>query len=227
MRVSGPASRSSRASTTRNATCSLLFKKCLTTPSAPGDNSSRAHCYETNFLWGECRARPPDERRTDDRGGVGWACARRRICARVDYVRDIKPILAARCTSCHGAIRQKAGLRLDTAEFARRGGEGGPAVEPGKSGESLLIDRVTGADGFDRMPPESEGVGLSQRRDRPAPLVDRPGCQGPAGADARRSSQALGLPATSSPRCSAVRRMRPGQETRSMPFSPPVTRHAG
>ncbi len=79
----------------------------------------------------------------------------------VDYARDIKPMLAARCTSCHGAVRQKAGLRLDTAEFVRRGGKGGPAVVPGKSGESLLILRVTGADGFDRMPPENEGVGLT------------------------------------------------------------------
>ena len=81
----------------------------------------------------------------------------------VDYARDIKPMLAARCTSCHGAVRQKAGLRLDTAELARRGGEGGPAVVPGKSGESLLILRVTGSDGLDRMPPENEGVGLGER----------------------------------------------------------------
>ena len=101
----------------------------------------------------------------------------------VDYVREVKPILAARCTSCHGAIRQKAGLRLDTAEFVRRGGDSGPAVEPGKSSESLLIDRVTGADGSDRMPPESEGVALERRRGRGAPRLDRPGCQGPARAD--------------------------------------------
>src|SRR4051794_35731198 len=80
--------------------------------------------------------------------------------APVDYLREVKPILAARCTSCHGAIRQKAGLRLDTAQFIRRGGDGGPAIEPGGSGESLLIDRVTAADGPDRMPPESEGVPL-------------------------------------------------------------------
>ena len=78
----------------------------------------------------------------------------------VDYVREVKPILAARCTSCHGAIRQKAGLRLDTAEFIRRGGEGGPAVEPGESGASLLVDRVSAADSSERMPPESEGVPL-------------------------------------------------------------------
>ena len=81
----------------------------------------------------------------------------------VDYAREIKPMLAARCTSCHGAVRQKAGLRLDTAELARRGGDGGPSVVPGKSGESLLILRVTASDGLDRMPPENEGVGLSER----------------------------------------------------------------
>jgi hypothetical protein len=79
----------------------------------------------------------------------------------VDYARDIKPLLAARCTSCHGAIRQKAGLRLDTAELIRRGGESGPAIEPGQGGASLLIERVTAAEGSDRMPPESEGVPLS------------------------------------------------------------------
>ncbi len=50
----------------------------------------------------------------------------------VDYAREVKPLLAVRCTSCHGAIRQKAGLRLDTAALIRRGGDSGPAVEPGK-----------------------------------------------------------------------------------------------
>ena len=79
----------------------------------------------------------------------------------VEYARDVKPMLAARCTSCHGAIRQKAGLRLDTAELIRRGGDSGPAVEPGQSGESLLIERVTAATSSERMPPKSEGTPLS------------------------------------------------------------------
>ncbi len=78
-----------------------------------------------------------------------------------DYARDIKPLLAARCTSCHGSIRQKAGLRLDAAELIRRGGDGGPAIEPGQSGASLLIERVTAAEKSERMPPESEGTPLS------------------------------------------------------------------
>ena len=79
----------------------------------------------------------------------------------VDYLRDVKPILSERCYSCHGAIRQKAGLRLDTAALVRRGGESGPAIEPGSGDESLLIERVTaGAKSADRMPPPSEGVAL-------------------------------------------------------------------
>jgi Protein of unknown function (DUF1553)/Protein of unknown function (DUF1549)/Planctomycete cytochrome C len=82
----------------------------------------------------------------------------------VDYVRDVKPILAERCYSCHGAIRQKAGLRLDTANLIRRGGESGPAIEPGRSDESILIERVSaGADSSDRMPPPSEGVALGEK----------------------------------------------------------------
>jgi hypothetical protein len=78
----------------------------------------------------------------------------------VDYLRDVKPLLTSRCISCHGAIRQKARLRLDTAALLRQGGRSGPAVVPGKHAESLLIERVTGAGGLRRMPPESEGTAL-------------------------------------------------------------------
>jgi mono/diheme cytochrome c family protein len=78
----------------------------------------------------------------------------------VDYLRDVKPIFARRCTACHGGLKQKSGLRLDTAARALRGGDGGPVIEPGKSGESPLIDAITGAEGL-RMPPEAEGEPLS------------------------------------------------------------------
>ena len=78
----------------------------------------------------------------------------------VDYVREIKPVLSKRCYACHGALQQKAALRLDTAALIKKGGDSGPAIVPGDSGESLLIDAVTGADGW-RMPPESEGSLLS------------------------------------------------------------------
>src|SRR4051812_46547845 len=73
----------------------------------------------------------------------------------VDYARDIKPLLSRRCAACHGALKQKAGLRLDTAARARQGGENGPAIVAGNSSESLLVEAVTGTEGW-RMPPEGE-----------------------------------------------------------------------
>ncbi len=80
--------------------------------------------------------------------------------AEADYLKDVKPILAARCYACHGALQQKADLRLDTAKSILAGGNSGPAVTPKKSGESLLLKHVRKADGFAQMPPPSEGEHL-------------------------------------------------------------------
>jgi hypothetical protein len=65
--------------------------------------------------------------------------------AAVDYAREIKPLLASACVQCHGAAQPKGGLRLDTAEAARAGGDSGKALLPGKSGESLMIRLLSGA----------------------------------------------------------------------------------
>jgi mono/diheme cytochrome c family protein len=74
----------------------------------------------------------------------------------VDYLKEIKPLFAQRCVACHGALKQKAGLRLDTAASAIKGGRNGAAVEPGNPAGSLLLKRVTAADESERMPPEGE-----------------------------------------------------------------------
>ena len=84
----------------------------------------------------------------------------------VDYATQIKPVLAARCYACHSALRKKSGLRLDTAAALVEGGEMGPAVVPGKSGESLLIEMITGSSGV-RMPPEDEARAAYGRASRP------------------------------------------------------------
>src|SRR5690242_20064125 len=81
----------------------------------------------------------------------------------VDYLRDVKPVLAAHCYACHGALQQKGGLRLDTAKLVRDGGDSGPVVVPGKASESPLIARVT-ADGKRRMPPLNLGEALSEKQ---------------------------------------------------------------
>ncbi len=82
----------------------------------------------------------------------------------VDYLRDIRPLLAGRCTVCHGSLQQKAGLRLDTAKLLREGGGSGPAVVPGKSGASLILARVTAGGGKKRMPPPDQDEGLSEKQ---------------------------------------------------------------
>ncbi len=64
--------------------------------------------------------------------------------AAVDYVKEVKPILARNCYKCHGATEQKGELRLDTAALALKGGERGAVIVPGKSSESLLVQAVRG-----------------------------------------------------------------------------------
>jgi mono/diheme cytochrome c family protein len=79
----------------------------------------------------------------------------------VDYVRDVKPILRQHCASCHGALRQKGGLRLDHAALIRQGGDSGPAITT-TSGESLLIGAVRGTLDTERMPLDAKPLSDQQ-----------------------------------------------------------------
>ena len=82
----------------------------------------------------------------------------------VDYLRDVKPILAEKCFACHGALKQKAGLRLDASTLILKGGKDGPVVIPGKVGESTLMERVTDPDEDSVMPPPAEGERLEHEQ---------------------------------------------------------------
>ncbi len=84
--------------------------------------------------------------------------------ARLDFNRDVRPILAEHCLNCHGFDdrTRKGGLRLDRAEDALKGGKSGrPAIVPGKAAESELVKRLRTTDPDDRMPPEEKGVPLT------------------------------------------------------------------
>jgi len=78
----------------------------------------------------------------------------------VDYTSRIKPLLAAKCYACHGALKQRSGLRLETRTLMLRGGDDGASIVLGKSADSPLLQRIT-ADNEERMPPESEGSALT------------------------------------------------------------------
>ncbi|MCA9224184.1 MAG: DUF1549 domain-containing protein, partial [Planctomycetales bacterium] len=65
--------------------------------------------------------------------------------AEIDFFESkIRPVLVRHCYECHSAEggEVKGGLRLDTRDAIRRGGDSGPAVVPGDVDGSLLIDAV-------------------------------------------------------------------------------------
>src|SRR2546423_11976542 len=54
----------------------------------------------------------------------------------------VRPLLVARCVSCHGASQQFSLLRLDSREALLRGGNRGPAIVPGDAQLSLLAKAI-------------------------------------------------------------------------------------
>ena len=85
---------------------------------------------------------------------------------------DVRPILQRACFDCHGDDPEgKLDLRTLTAMLS--GGANGPAVVRGKSGQSLLTERID----FNEMPPADSGLTLSHKERRViAAWIDR-GCQ--------------------------------------------------
>lgn len=76
----------------------------------------------------------------------------------VDYTRDIKPLFRNKCSSCHGVLKQEAGLRLDAGELILDG----VVVEPGRPEKSELIHRLTADDKDIRMPLEGKPLTPAQ-----------------------------------------------------------------
>ncbi|QDU36401.1 Planctomycete cytochrome C [Maioricimonas rarisocia] len=75
---------------------------------------------------------------------------------RVDFVRDVRPLLESRCFDCHAADTREGGLRLDRRKAALVGGDSGQVIVPGDAGKSRLIRYVSGDDPDNVMPPDGE-----------------------------------------------------------------------
>ena len=86
----------------------------------------------------------------------------------IDFGRDIRPILAKHCFTCHGPDEnaRESGLRLDQRDAAIEDLGGYHAIKPGVADESELILRVTSEDEDLRMPPPESNLTLSDAQIR-------------------------------------------------------------
>ncbi|MEI7986840.1 MAG: DUF1549 domain-containing protein, partial [Armatimonadota bacterium] len=78
---------------------------------------------------------------------------------KVDYNRDVRPILSEHCYKCHGPDGKevKGDLRLSDAKDATRDRDGDFAIKPGNSKESLVMERIK-AGSASPMPPKDSGM---------------------------------------------------------------------
>ncbi len=82
---------------------------------------------------------------------------------KIDFVRQVKPILESTCLSCHNPDNIKGELLLDTREHAIIGGEYGSALEPGNPDESSLYTlTILDPDDDDIMPPKGDPLTKEQ-----------------------------------------------------------------
>lgn len=80
---------------------------------------------------------------------------------KVDFAREVLPILSDKCFACHGPDTRKAkDLRLDSYEAATRNRKGIRSIDPDNLEDSELIFRIHDED--DPMPPEDDGKPLTE-----------------------------------------------------------------
>src|SRR5436305_1588565 len=75
------------------------------------------------------------------------------VATKIDYARDVRPVLMEKCYVCHGPVQQMGGLRLDSKP-------GRIAAAAGRA-KSELIRRVTSQDPAVRMPPWPTALGIT------------------------------------------------------------------
>ncbi|HET6423197.1 MAG TPA: DUF1553 domain-containing protein [Planctomycetaceae bacterium] len=92
---------------------------------------------------------------------VAWAAEP--VPKRIDFNRDIRPILSDACFQCHGPDENKrqADLRLDMRDGALADLGGHAAVVPGDVARSVLLQRIASADPEAQMPPSKSGKQLT------------------------------------------------------------------
>ena len=77
------------------------------------------------------------------------------------FADSVAPVLEHNCSKCHGATKQKAGLRLDSHAAILRGSDDGVVVKPGDAGGSELFRRITLPPADDDFMPSGDHPPLS------------------------------------------------------------------
>ena len=74
------------------------------------------------------------------------------------FEKNIRPVLVKECYSCHSTTAEKVrgGLKLDTRDGIRKGGDNGPAVVPGDVDKSLLLKAIKHVEADLKMPPKKK-----------------------------------------------------------------------
>ena len=101
---------------------------------------------------------------------------------RLDFVKDVQPVLELNCVSCHREGHADGDLQLDIAEKAFAGGKSGPAIIRGRSSLSPLYTfTILPEDHADLMPPaKKDGPMSSADADKLRFWIDQ-GAQWPEG----------------------------------------------
>src|SRR3712207_6484850 len=63
---------------------------------------------------------------------------------KIEFGRDVHPVLQARCGGCHSPAVKQGGLSVSTVDGLKQGGANGTSIVPGDSSASLLVQRITG-----------------------------------------------------------------------------------
>lgn len=117
------------------------------------------------------------------------------------YALVAKPILDARCISCHGQEKKKGQLQLDTIAGILKGGANGPVIVAGKSADSVLMHTLHAPiDDEEHMPPKAKPQPTAAEVAALAWWIDSgakaDGKFDPASAPAQVAQALKGLPAT-------------------------------
>ncbi len=74
---------------------------------------------------------------------------------KVDFARQIKPLLERSCVGCHSGEKPRGLFRIDGRDGILKGGASGAAIVPGHGDKSPLIDYVSGHVPESEMPPRA------------------------------------------------------------------------